>query len=362
MLSVSKEGTPAHVYERDTWAPLADLATNHPEAGVHFQGTFLLLFPIPSPLTANLDTILYNRSKDIDSSTPISKWQSELTRPDPWYASVVPSFHLLSQDSLPPNMASAIGFTSVCINTALYLPYLASRCLAARCTLKRGIISHITSAASLHSSGRPASIIINCTGLGARKLGGVEDAAVVPVRGQITIVRNDPKIMSGVSGTDDGEDECTYIMHRAAGGGCVLGGCYQKGNEDGTVDMAMAERIMRRCVEACPELVGGKGKGVEALSVVRHGVGLRPVREGGPRVELEWMTHARDVETESDQQRPVNQANGNTGSSPPSSGSGIWIVHQYGHGGAGYQSSYGSAQAAVRLVEEALQKNKAGKE
>jgi hypothetical protein len=32
--------------------------------------------------------------------------------------------------------------------------------------------------------------------------------------------------------------------------------------------------------------------------------------------------------------------------------SGIWVVHQYGHGGYGYQSSYGSAKAAARLVEE----------
>jgi D-amino-acid oxidase len=30
---------------------------------------------------------------------------------------------------------------------------------------------------------------------------------------------------------------------------------------------------------------------------------------------------------------------------------GVWTVHNYGHGGYGYQSSYGSAGAAVKLVE-----------
>ena len=76
---------------------------------------------------------------------------------------------------------------------------------------------------------------------------------------------------------------------------------------------------MKRCVELVPALT--EGKGIEALSIVRHSVGLRPMREDGPRVEKEKI-------------------------------SGIWVVHQYGHGGYGFQASYGSAKAAARLVEE----------
>lgn len=80
-------------------------------------------------------------------------------------------------------------------------------------------------------------------------------------------------------------------------------------------------RIMKRCVELCPALTDGKGP--EALSIIRHGVGLRPMREGGPRVEKERIN-------------------------------GVWVVHEYGHAGYGYQSSYGSAMAAEKLVEEVL--------
>jgi D-amino-acid oxidase len=62
--------------------------------------------------------------------------------------------------------------------------------------------------------------VINCTGLLASKLGGVEDKNVVPARGQTVLVRNDPGFMGCVSGTDDGvggDDELVYFMKRAAG-------------------------------------------------------------------------------------------------------------------------------------------------
>lgn len=79
---------------------------------------------------------------------------------------------------------------------------------------------------------------------------------------------------------------------------------------------------MKRCIELCPSLVG-EGQGIEGLSIIRHGVGLRPLREGGPRCEKEKFDD-------------------------------FWVVHNYGHAGYGYQTSYGSAIEAVELVEQAL--------
>jgi D-amino-acid oxidase len=79
---------------------------------------------------------------------------------------------------------------------------------------------------------------------------------------------------------------------------------------------------MKRCLQICPVMTGGKD--IDALSVIRVGVGLRPMREGGPRVEKEMINN-------------------------------VWIVHNYGHGGYGYQSSYGSADAAVELVNSIAQ-------
>ena len=78
---------------------------------------------------------------------------------------------------------------------------------------------------------------------------------------------------------------------------------------------------MRRAVDICPALTDGKG--IEHLSIIRHGVGLRPVRIGGTRVETE------KIDT-------------------------MWVIHNYGHGGYGYQSSYGCSQTVAKLLKGVL--------
>ena len=99
----------------------------------------------------------------------------------------------------------------------MYLSWLVGRCVSHGVIIQRGIVKHIVDATTLHHSGKAADVVINCTGLSAATLGGVGDKAVYPARGQIVLVRNDPKIMATISGTDDGSDEATYIMGRPAG-------------------------------------------------------------------------------------------------------------------------------------------------
>ncbi|QDS75644.1 hypothetical protein FKW77_007000 [Venturia effusa] len=304
-MPVSVRDTAASEWDKNTWAPLADLAAHHPEAGIHFQ-----------------ECQVHTRTKDAGTAT--ADWFAELLSPTPWFKDTVPNFRLLPKDELPEGVNHATSFTSVCINTAIYLPWLVSQCLKAGVIFKRAVFTHISeaSASGFHPSG-PVDLVVNCTGLGASKLGGVLDTTVVPARGQIVLVRNVAPRMLDISGTDDGDGEACYIMTRAAGGGTILGGCYQKGNWESQPDPNLAVRIMQRALKICPELVGGGEGGIERLDVIRHGVGLRPVREGGTRIEKEMI-------------------------------GGVWVVHNYGAGGAGYQSSYGCAMAAVELVEQAL--------
>ena len=275
----------------------------------------------------------------------------------------LPQFRPLRKDELPAGYDSGNTYKSVCINTGIYLAWLEGQCLRNGVVFRRGVLKHIADAAKLDrhwpdkdgqtkEPKKKADVIVNCTGLSARFLGGVEDAEVIPARGQTVLVRNVASAMCENSGTDDGEEEVCYTMQRAAGtdfifsafdaspilslicnlgGGTILGGCYQKNNWSSQVDPSLAIRIMKRCVDICPSLTNGQG--IEKLDVIRQGVGLRPLRLKGTRVEKEMIKDAG------------------------------WVVHNYGHGGYGYQASYGSAQVAVKLVEGVLAAEpKVGKE
>ncbi|RPA81017.1 D-amino acid oxidase [Ascobolus immersus RN42] len=306
-LPVSSSGTPAARWDEVTFKELWKLKDTVPEAGIHEQTTYVM-------------------DRGIDGNGVIGKWWGELLTDKPWFADVYPDFKLLkTPEDVGPAM-SAMGatsgkqFKSVCINVSLYLPYLVSECLKLGVQLRRGFCTHISDVAA-QAAVKP-DLVVNCTGLRARFLGGVEDEKMVPVRGQIAVVKNVSRGMVNLSGTDDGPEEVLYIMNRPAAGGTILGGSYQKGNWDTTVDPQMAQRILKRCLQAAPEMVK-PGQGVEGLEVIRHVVGLRPLREGGVRVEREEI-------------------------------GGVKVVHNYGAGGFGYQASYGLAEDVVGLVEESF--------
>ena len=269
---------------------------------------------------------IFRRDKDAGApGTPASV--AGLFAKDPWWKDVLPGYRELDPSELIPGHDSGVEVTSVCINTAVYLPWLLGQCVRAGVVVRRAVLSHVSEAAGMsHTGQRHADIIVNATGLGARKLGGVEDGAMKPARGQIVLVRNESSPMISSSGTDDGRAEILYLMQRAAGGGTVLGGTYDVGNWESAPDPNVATRIMQRAVTARPELVGGpgSGRGVEGLSVVRHAVGLRPYREGGVRVEGERLAD------------------------------GTWVVHNYGHAGWGYQGSYGCAEGVVEIIDGIL--------
>lgn len=122
----------------------------------------------------------------------------------------------IPQDELRPGTINGYSFTSVCINTAIYLPWLVSQCIQGNVVFKRGNFNHISEAVNVHHSGQRADLIINCTGLNAGKLGGVADENMIPVRGQTVLVRNDS---GGNFLSEDAEeaDEVCYILQRAAG-------------------------------------------------------------------------------------------------------------------------------------------------
>ncbi|OIW28787.1 nucleotide-binding domain-containing protein [Coniochaeta ligniaria NRRL 30616] len=295
-------------WERNTWPVLKKLAEEVPAAGIHFQKTRVL-----------------RRKKDAVADDAVGPlYDDSLFSPNPWYATLFDDYRKLADDELPDDIIAGCEFTSVCMNTAVYLPWLVGQCVTLGAVFRRTVLKHISEAAVMSHTGSKADIVINASGLLACRLGGVMDSAVYPIRGQIVVVRNEAPIMLTTSSTDDGEEELLYTMTRAVGGGTILGGTYAKGNWDANPDPNIAIRIMKRAVEAQPELTGGKG--IEALSVIRHGVGLRPGRTGGVRIEKEVID-------------------------------GTPVVHNYGHAGWGYQGSYGCAEGVVELVDQIITEN-----
>jgi hypothetical protein len=130
-------------------------------------------------------------------------------------------------------------------------------------------------------------------------------------------------------------DAIAYIIPRPGPDGHVVcGGTYNRDNWMTQPSMAEAERILRACYALDPRLAGPGGKSWEDIEIVSHNVGLRPSRDGGVRLQVE--------------KRPLGPAT----LAPRFVGRkrDVTVVHAYGPGGTGYQSSIGLAQKCGDLV------------
>jgi len=172
--------------------------------------------------------------------------------------------------------------------------------------------------------------LVNCTGLGARHFVGDEEAATLfPIRGQTITVKGEATMdrtyndFPPISPSIDDENELTYAIPRPGSGTTIFGGCKQVGNWDPKVDEELNRRTMERIKRwrLAEELRTGKGGDFE---VVSSQVGLRPGRKWAPRVETEGKERV----------------------------DGVWVVHSYGHAGAGYQSSVGCSEKVAKIVNE----------
>jgi D-amino-acid oxidase len=148
------------------------------------------------------------------------------------------------------------------------------------------------------SLGEVSGLVVNCSGLAARELAA--DPTVSAARGQVVHLTPLPEAPCVCD-----EDEMIYVLPRRDR--TIVGGSYQPGNENQAVDPAETESLLARARALVPQLADAK--------VLDARAGLRPVREGGPRVE-----RVDDV------------------------------IHCYGHGGSGLTLSWGCARRVVELA------------
>ena len=221
---------------------------------------------------------------------------------EPWWAGAVPGVRRCEEDELPPGYRDGHAFVVPIIEMPVYLRYLMDRFAATGGEIEQRAIDR------LEDLSGGAGVLVNCAGLGAKKLVG--DDSLRPIRGQIVRVRNPG--LDRFSLDEDDPEGVTYIVPRSED--CILGGTADEDSWDTEPDAAVAAGILRRCTALEPRLANAE--------VLEHKVGLRP---GRPEVRLE-----------------VEQRGG-----------GAPVVHNYGHGGSGVTLSWGCAGEAADLVREA---------
>jgi D-amino-acid oxidase len=180
------------------------------------------------------------------------------------------------------------------VQPSLFLPYLEAR--LARPVERRTVAD---------LAAEPGDVVINCTGLAAREL--VNDDLVMPLLGQLVIAEcGEADLLTTI--TDDRDpDAIFYIIPRREE--LVLGGCslpYPPGAEP-EADVAITARIVRQA----------HALGIRLGAVRTERVGLRPYR---PEVRLE-----RDARMPH-------------------------VIHNYGHGGAGFTLCRGCAEEVADLL------------
>lgn len=94
----------------------------------------------------------------------------------------------------------------------------------------------------------------------------------------------------------------------------LLGGTFQINNWDTSIDIPTARGILARAQELVPELSD------PPLRIHAHNVGLRPAREGGPRVEVQFV----NVPSEDTLVPELSRASADTKTT--------LVVHAYGFG------------------------------
>jgi D-amino-acid oxidase len=165
----------------------------------------------------------------------------------------------------------------------------------------------ITNAAfeKLEEAPHKFDLMINCAGIGAREL--VLDRDLEPHRGQVAIV---PKIGQLGCAIVCDDPPLMYAIPRV--NDCVFGGTNEI-SDDLEANPRSTARILDECSRALK---------IEKPRILAERVGLRPFRKSGVRLERDQLPDGRTV------------------------------VHNYGHGGAGFTLSWGCEGDVVDLAAD----------
>ena len=192
---------------------------------------------------------------------------------------------------------SGFSLTVPLMDTTIYLDYLAAR------FRKAGEINANVHFENLDNVDQKFDLVINCAGIGAREL--VRDADLEPHRGQVAIV---PRIQDLSCAIVCDDAPLMYAIPRT--NDCVFGG-----TNDISDNLAADPATTSRIVAECSRVLN-----IDKPPVLAERVGLRPFRRSGVRLERDRLRDGRPV------------------------------IHNYGHGGAGFTLSWGCAREVLDIA------------
>ncbi|KAI8972098.1 FAD dependent oxidoreductase [Pilobolus umbonatus] len=293
-----------------------------PYAGAHWRS----FATHDNKLLQRIESVTYHRLMSLSTQNtgimvlPSLDYYDVLTPEtvDPWFKDTVTDFTFIPQQDLPGNAKIGHQYTTVVVNTPFYLRWLLSEFKKLGGTLQQHTVSHIT---DLFHLIQPLRSVINCTGLGSRFIGGIEDKKMYPTRGQ-TVMIHAPFVNKTL--THIGDHGISYVIPRTDGS-VILGGTANTHDYNPFPNDKENQFILEQAKILYPELKK------EPIQIIQSSVGLRPTRSGGPRFENEWIVSPLD---------PQHR---------------VKVTHGYGHGGYGVQSSWGSAEYIIELMERRSQ-------
>lgn len=208
--------------------------------------------------------------------------------PVPWWSTLVDAYRPIEASSLPPDVIYGAEFKTFTIDPAVFLPYLlqkvqvlGGRVFRSSLRTDRGLEAATAQAAKIVGLDGDETVwaVVNATGLGATRMVG--DKHMYPIRGQTVLVKGTAKACTTKLGAT--KTDVIAVMPRPRTNCTVVGVTIEEDVWETAVEEDKVPYLLNRSKQLAPELLDKHGN----HEILKVGVGLRPGRKGGARVELE---------------------------------------------------------------------------
>ncbi|SCU78625.1 LADA_0A06568g1_1 [Lachancea dasiensis] len=286
-------------YTRLTYKRMREIAAHFPESTIEFM--------------SGID-YLENPTLEYDGQSP------------GFNATSLEEFVELPESALPQAVQAGFQYKTYCLNAPEYLEFLQNQvCRLSRARnvsleLKRMTLQSLSQVFEICNN---CSVVFNCSGRGLQ-FDGSYDVKSFGIRGQTLLLQvpHDTKYKKLTVTHQDKNGNWTFVIKRPGLHGkqarYILGGTKQVNYNNVTPSEMDTTAIIERGRVLFPELMVQNKFLVERINV-----GFRPARVGGSRVELEKTSRGP-------------------------------IIHAYGLGGMGFETSFGVADHSLKLYGQTL--------